>query len=139
MWFVDSSFPSQRTFGGTTKLHGQEREIEQHRSQDPADESLRDRREDDDDDDNDDDDVSNGERKGGRHHHERVENDDGDDRHANVHSIDLDSRREDGEQVRHHLGHVCESANHRHVLGNATGDLTDGRKQPPASRYLDFR
>jgi len=134
-WLVDSFFPSQRTSGGATKLHGQEREIKQHRSQDPADESLRDRHEDDDDDD----DVSNGERKGGHHHHDRVENDDGDDRHANVHLIDLDRRWEDGEQVRHHLGHVRESANHRHVLGNATGDLTDGRKQPPASRYLDFR
>lgn len=90
---IDSSCPSlQGTSGGATQLHGQEREIEQHRGEDSADESLRDRREDDAD-------VVDGQRKGaGLRRDDRIEND----------LVDLDRGREndDGLQIGRHSGHV---------------------------------
>jgi len=61
----------QRTSGGSEELHGQKREIEQLRRQDPTDRSHHDRYKDSDDDD------TPSQRKGIRCHHDRNENNDG--------------------------------------------------------------
>lgn len=120
--------PSQRTSGGSEKLHGQEREIEQHRNQDPIDNHLshRDRCKN-----GDYGDVLNSQRQGVRFHDndDRIEVNDSVDEHlaGDVHHVDPE-RGHEGRDWEIQPGRVREPTDHRYVLGNATGDLTDGRK-----------